>query len=392
MASNSQEPADARLPGTHCAWTFVFSAMLLICGCAAPGVPVTRQPKVPKAITDLSARQSGDSIVLSFTLPKQTVQGRAISRPPAIEIYRTFLNTQAAGEAKGSTQPQLITTVLPQMVDQYRQGDRISFPDVLSAADLTAHVDGNAQYDVRTRLGKHDSAASNSVRVQILPAPQPIEDLRAQVTKTAIELSWTTPSILPAGSTPPGSFRYRIYRSEALDTSHAPSANSATKETSAQFVLLGESSKPSYDDTNFTFGHTYAYSVRSVATYPSGSVESRESNLFSVTPRDTFAPAIPDNVAATAASARGSSPAYVDLSWAINTEADLLGYNVYRSDTESNPGKRLNSAPLVTPTFRDESIVAGETYFYRVTAVDRNGNESLTSAPVIVTVPTPRVP
>jgi hypothetical protein len=282
--------------------------------------------------------------------------------------------------------------VPPQMVDQYRQGDRISFPDVLSAADLTAHVDGNAQYDVRTRLGKHDSAVSNSVRVQILPAPQPIEDLRAQVTKTAIELSWTTPSILPAGSTPPGSFRYRVYRSEALNTSHAPSANSATKETSARFVLLGESSEPSYDDTNFTFGHTYAYSVRSVATSSSGSVESSESNLLTVTPRDTFAPAIPENVAATAASARGSSSAYVDLSWAISTEADLLGYNVYRSNSESNPGTLLNSVPLVTPAFRDESVVAGETYFYRVTAVDRNGNESLPSAPVIVTVPTPRVP
>jgi hypothetical protein len=60
---------------------------------------------------------------------------------------------------------------------------------------------------------------------------------------------------------------------------------------------------------------------------------------------------------------------------------------VYRGDVENGVGTRVNTAPLATPVFRDESVVAGKQYFYRIAAVDRSGNESPPSAPVAVTVP-----
>ncbi|MGB6876497.1 MAG: fibronectin type III domain-containing protein [Candidatus Acidiferrales bacterium] len=390
MAPHSQGSASARTRRIHPAGHFAFgAALLLLFGCAAPGVPVTRQPAVPRAITDLSAKQSGDSIVLTFTLPKETIQGKALSKPPAIEIYRAFGSVQAVSGGGTSEQPQLVTTVPSQMVEQYREGGRIRFSDVLAPTDFAAHVGSAALYAVRTRLGKHDSGDSNLVRVQILPAPQPIADLRAQITQTIVELRWTVPAILPTRSAPPASFRYRIYRAEVPAGNRSPAvANSNTQSESAQSVLLGESATPSYGDTSFTFGHTYAYSVRSVAAYKSGSVESEESNVLDVTPRDTFAPATPENIAATATPSNGSAAPHVDLSWAIHSESDLLGYNVYRSDTESSPGTRVNAAPLVTPVFRDDSVVPGAQYFYCVTAVDRAGNESALSAPVAVTVPT----
>jgi fibronectin type 3 domain-containing protein len=84
---------------------------------------------------------------------------------------------------------------------------------------------------------------------------------------------------------------------------------------------------------------------------------------------------------------QGSGPPHVDLSWAINNQTDLLGYNVYRGDAESNRGARLNASPLITPVFRDDSVVRGKQYFYRVTTIDKSGNESSPSAPVAVTVP-----
>lgn len=388
MAPHSQRSARARTRRIHAAGYFAFGgAFLLLFGCAAPGVPVTRQPAVPRAITDLSAKQSGDSIVLTFTLPKETIQGKALSKPPAIEIYRAFGSAQAVSSGGTSGQPQLVTTIPSQIVEQYHEDGRIRFSDVLTPTDFAAHVGSAALYAVRTRLGKHDSGNSNIVRVLILPAPERIEDLRAQITQTTMELSWTMPAILPTGSAPPASLRYRIYRAEVSDSNPAAAASSNMHHESPQFVLLGESGTPSYGDTSFTFGHTYSYSVRSVAAYKSGSVESEESNVLNVTPRDTFAPATPENIAATATPSNGSAPPHVDLSWAIHSESDLLGYNVYRSDTESSPGTRVNAAPLVTPVFRDDTVVPGAQYFYRVTAVDRAGNESAPSAPVTVTVP-----
>lgn len=390
MAHNLPEPAGTRTRKSESAGFMAASAaLLLLFGCAAPGVPVTRQPAVPRAIADLSAKQVGDAIVLSFTLPKNTVQGRSLSKPPTIEIYRTFRSAPATGARPESEQPQLVATIPPQMVDRYRKGEKAEFPDVLTLADLTAHGGSDAVYVVRTRLGKHDSGDSNTVQVRVSPVPQPIEDLRAQITQMAVQLSWTTPTVLPKGSPPPISLRYRVYRADvSAEGSPSASVNSSHSVESAEPILLGESTTSSYDDANFAFGHTYTYSVRSVATYESGSVESADSNVLEVIPRDTFAPETPGNVTATAIAVNNSLAAHVDLSWAISTESDLLGYNVYRSDEESASGTRLNSTPLITPVFRDNAVVPGKQYFYRVTALDRAGNESAPSDPVAVTVPT----
>lgn len=323
-------------------------------------------------------------------LPKATNEGRPLSKPLAIEIYRAFVNSEPAGNGPASAPLQLVTTIPPAMENRYEQDGHIHFSDILVTEDFIAHAGGDVAYVVRTRLAKHDSDASNLIRIHILPAPQPIEDLHAQITRTAVELSWTPPSISPASATPPTSLRYQIYRREA------PAGTSGSTELSVpgesqQPDLVGQSVAPSYADTDFVFGHTYTYVVRCVAAYEDGSVESADSNLLNVTPRDTFAPATPQDLAATAAGANDSVAAHVDLSWAINGETNLLGYNVYRSDTANSMGMRANAAPLMTPVFRDESVAPGKEYFYRVTAIDRAGNESMPSAQVAVTVPTSNV-
>jgi fibronectin type 3 domain-containing protein len=79
----------------------------------------------------------------------------------------------------------------------------------------------------------------------------------------------------------------------------------------------------------------------------------------------------------------------VELTWTINTEPDLAGYNVYRSDEGDTPGQKLNSETLLVPTFRDISVVPGKSYFYRVRAVDQSGNESALSPTVEAQVPGP---
>ncbi len=401
MARNSQEPASpasGRMRGIYGAEFFAAAGLILMltAGCAAPGVPVTRQPTVPRAISDLSAKQSGDSMLLAFTFPTETAQGRKLSKTPAIEIYRAFVGAQASGgaAAEEAQQPQLAVTIPPQMTGKYMEDGEVHFADELAPEEIAAHAGGEAVYTVRTRFGKHESADSNVVRVRIFPAPQAIEDLRAQITQNAIELSWTAAVIPGGGSSGTTQIRYRVYRAEVeTGNSAANSANGGTKKAmkneGAQPVLLGETTATSYSDAKFEFGRTYAYSVKSVAAYETGSVESEESNVLEVTPQDTFAPAAPTGLVATATAVSGTTAAHVDLSWAISSESDLQGYNVYRSESESGAGTRLNAIALLTPVFRDDSVEAGKKYFYHVTAIDRAGNESAASAIVAVSVPLP---
>jgi hypothetical protein len=81
-------------------------------------------------------------------------------------------------------------------------------------------------------------------------------------------------------------------------------------------------------------------------------------------------PAAPTGLTATA----GNN--MVSLNWNDNSEADLDGYNVYRSLTSGSGYGKLNVALLSTSDYIDSTAVNGTPYYYVVTAVDVNGHES----------------
>jgi hypothetical protein len=86
------------------------------------------------------------------------------------------------------------------------------------------------------------------------------------------------------------------------------------------------------------------------------------------------APSAPASVASS------TSNAGISISWAANAEGNVAGYRVYRSDS-ANGGFSLLTTSLVTGLrYTDVLAPAGQTSFYRVTAVDANGNESAFTA------------
>jgi hypothetical protein len=151
--------------------------------------------------------------------------------------------------------------------------------------------------------------------------------------------------------------------------------------------LLGSSPSNEFRDSRFEFGIPYLYTVRSVAQFGADFVESADSPPAKVTPRDVFPPASPTSLEITIVPATPQAPAYVELSWAISPEGDLAGYAVYRGDAEDAAGDPVSTDILPSPTFRDISVVPGRRYYYRVSALDRAGNESPKSSAVAVDVP-----
>ena len=172
------------------------------------------------------------------------------------------------------------------------------------------------------------------------------------------------------------------------DTHPVPGASTAALPEVGAFKLDGplveiaETSTPGYLDTAVQQEKTYAYAVRSAVQVPAKVVESADSNISVITLHDVFPPSMPTGLLVAPVPAGPGTPAYLDLSWDINPETDMGGYNVYRSEGGGAPGARLNAELLPTPTFRDMTLMPGRRYFYTVTAVDRAGNESSASAPV----------
>jgi hypothetical protein len=367
------------------AFAIVLILSALAIGCAAPGEPYERKPPTPVAIADLTAVQSGSDVQLTFTLPQQAVDRRPLPAPPTIEIYRDFFKPPAPGKAvpKAPVNATLLITIPPAMADRYFVQGHIHFTDAFRAEDFAKHPDSLAVYTVRTKISeKKPSANSNVATVHVFAPLDAIADLGTQVTRAGISLNWTPPARTLAGATPAVG-GYHIYRGVS-DPDAAPGDASKPK---SPLVKIADAQSPPFQDTQFEFGVAYVYSVRSVAQYPDASVESSDSNLAAVTPRDTFPPAAPQGLVAVLVPAQADAAAHVELSWAISSETDLGGYNVYRSEQEGTQGSRINTDLLLTPAFRDMNTQPGHRYFYTVTAVDRAGNESPASAAASGSVP-----
>jgi hypothetical protein len=66
----------------------------------------------------------------------------------------------------------------------------------------------------------------------------------------------------------------------------------------------------------------------------------------------------------------------ITLTWDHNQEADLAGYNLYRSAFEGETGVQINQELITDNSFTDEDPEAGVYYYYSLTALDESDNVS----------------
>ncbi len=360
--------------------------LLLVAGCGAPGEPTPPSPPIPVTITDLKAHQLGDAVLLSFTLPSKSTLGVRLTQVPTLEVWRGGLRPDGTPDPRSF---HLVDTVPGTILSSYVQQGEVSFPEPLQPEELRTRTGETVLYRVRTRVSDRKSSQnSNEVMLDLYPVPQRISDLKAEVTEKSIQLSWNAPASTSAGAQLPPIQEYHVYRGE-LDPASAAAAEKDLHAAVWKLPLLqiAVTPKTEYEDASFDFGKTYAYVVRSVINEAGSLIESGDSVPAILTPKDTFPPAAPQNLAA--AVLPGTSPGTfaVDLSWSINLETDVAGYRVYRSESENARGQLLTPDLLPTPSFRDTSVQAGHRYWYTVTAVDRAGNESPASAATLAELP-----
>jgi fibronectin type 3 domain-containing protein len=172
-------------------------------------------------------------------------------------------------------------------------------------------------------------------------------------------------------------------------TSPAITGNKVYRGTvSGSETLLYTSTTPivTYTDGPFSTGITYYYRV--TATNASG--ESAYSNEVSaVVPT---VPAAPTVLASTLSSAPGSQSVVLTWTQSGTTSPAITGNNVYRGTTSGSEVLVYSSTSPIT-TYTDGPYSTGATYYYRVTAVNANGesaysNEISQAVPTVPTSPT----
>jgi hypothetical protein len=179
------------------------------------------------------------------------------------------------------------------------------------------------------------------------------------------------PNTLNFGSVATGS---SVALAGTLTASGSPVTVSSITSTSAEFVVSGIS--------------------------PPASVAAGKSVPFTVTFRPQAAGTATASLsflsnAATATimealtgSGTGAVQHSVTLSWTPSTSSGVVAYNLYRATVSGGPYAQVTSRDP-SSTYTDNSVAAGQTYFYVVTAVDGGGAESLHSNQAQAVVPTP---
>ena len=186
----------------------------------------------------------------------------------------------------------------------------------------------------------------------------------------------------PEPEDPGGSSRTRVLRSRPLQLWRKPTAGynvyvvpAPDAERSQVSAYAAASlperlnpkplSQPAYSDAKVEFGATRCYVVRSVQTIGTATAESAPSPARCVKVADVFPPAAPKSLAAVVTE-KG-----INLIWERNSEADLGGYLVLRSDLPDGPLQPLRAEPVRENTWRDTTIQSGVRYRYAVVAVDK---------------------
>jgi hypothetical protein len=362
----------------------ILGLVFFLAGCGAPGDPVAPSPPIPVAVTDLAGRQAGDAVQLTFTMPTKTIRGARLTEPPAIEVLRGAAKADGTPDANSF---RIVDTIPGALAKKYEAYDHIQFLSAVAPDETRTHPGGTLVYRVRTRASKkRASADSNAVSVRVFPVPERFASIQSKVNETSIDLSWPA-ATRTSGGDPIAISGYHVYRGQLDPRTHDPATKDVLHEKwIAPLTLLAPSDTPEYRDTQFDFGKTYVYVVRSVTAVAGNPLESSDSDPLVLTPVDTFPPATPQGVvAAVLANPNGAAPE-VDLSWSINAEPDLAGYRVYRSEQENDKGQSVTPDLLLSPAYRDTSLALGHQYWYRVTAVDRSGNESAPTTPVAADV------
>ena len=113
-------------------------------------------------------------------------------------------------------------------------------------------------------------------------------------------------------------------------------------------------------------------------------VNSSSGHTFDIV--DTTPPAAPTGLSVSA----GDDAGTLDITWTANSEQDLAGYDLYRSDTGANDTfSKVNTGRIAGTSYTDTGLEDNTTYYYMLKAVDDEGLESEFSHPADGTTITP---
>jgi len=317
----------------------------------------------PQAVRNLSARQRGTSVVLEWTNPERSVDGRPLRSFAGAELWALALGPGGANKVLKTGEFESRARLVGRIAAKELPPPSPGSSGESAATTFTYRIAGDRFHPGALAFSvrildeeKRPSEFSPPVPVDLRICPLPPEIQEIRVFEDRIEVLWAPPPGNIDGSTPARVSGYMVYRTAGDGT-----LEKLTPQATRGLV---------FDDRRFMFGVHYTYIVRACAAGTDPSLESDDSGPRGVVPRDTFPPAPPSDLVVLA----GTN--VISLSWQANREEDLAGYKIWRKEAGGSGFVSLTPGPVPENAYTDTSVEKGKTYVYAVSALDKTGNES----------------
>lgn len=342
--------------------SLLFLMSFLCCGKKGDVLPPL--VRIPQTVEDIQAAQKADRIILTWHNPTAYVDGSALSDIQTIEIW--ILKTQKEsgketlefGNEEFQQKAQLVSSIDKESIPEYTIQDPGPKNKMQYLYDLSgdAFMSYTYTFGLRVKERKRYSDFSDLVSLEPLLISLPPRGVEASLHQNRIEIAWKAPLENMDQSTPPNFKGYNVYRLIPEEGSRRINSDLVKNEK--------------YADKNFSFGQTYRYFVRASATEKAPFFESLDSEVVEILARDSFAPQPPTGLISVGV--RGM----IAVSWDENSEEDLAGYRVWRREEGDREFRLLTPQTIKENSYTDNTVENDKKYYYAVTAMDDQGNES----------------
>ena len=320
--------------------------------------PDTIAPAAPHSLSAVADEQVIGQVVLRWAAPTLDAQGGQLSDLSRYILFRAKESTSAfvAVDTLGAEVRQYADTGLDESTVYYY---------AVSALDAVGNESSrSAVVEVQTEGADRVPPA----------APQNIAAIADEDAFGQVSISWSAPSKDADGEDLTGLASYTVFRSKGSTNAF-------------QSVATVGADTREYVDTGLEELTTYYYAVSASDEVGNESVRSGIVQVLT-SGSDRVAPAAPQNLSAVA---DDNTFSQVSLVWSAPTRdangdelTGLTRYVVFRSEGSRNSFVSVDTVDAATSAYVDTGLEELTTYYYTVSAIDGDGNESARAGDVSV--------
>lgn len=339
-------------------------------GCGHRGPPKPPLPKIPRSPSDVTWIQRGDRLEVSARLDLRDLEGKPLRLPaaPVLLVFAAPTPQLASGWSSASRDREFLRIAQARPFPPVElRPDRASGPltihekvDFTKFGDAAAFVLALSVEDARGR-------SIPSARRVFVPASPPLpapDGLQVVAEEEGVRIRWVWPE-------DPRVQVMRLFR--------------RVEGTAGRWQQWKESGRELTEvlDHDARYGQELRYAAASAATLGEVPVESPLVEAPLLKYRDLFPPAAAQDLEAVAESGR------IRVLWFPGGSPDEDHARIERQEEGGEQWREVGRVPVPDTDFEDATAEQGHRYRYRVTAVDRAGNEASPAGPTRWVSPRP---